>query len=431
MRRALLTAGILLTASAITTGPAFAGSYQVAACADPTPLVNNSWLPFNNNAAYLETNTNCGSNDVIEGSAGTSGLAAADILQLSTNVPAGTTAGWKFVALPGEEIIAASMDRDLYRQAEGWVPEIVDANGNQLPGETCASNGDCEISGESMHAGLDTTSLAIELVCEPAPVQLTVCGNGFSQHFARVELNSATVTVTDDQAPQITSTSGSLFTDGLVHGTLSGTINASASSGVQYARVYVDGAQVAQQELACDFTQPAPCPASSSNQFSLDTSTLSDGPHQIQAAVVDAAGNQTLGSPVQITVENSTPTVPSPSTVPTPPPTLPLTPIVPIKPGKASPRLNILSVTRTKRALHAHGTAARTLIGHVTVIVHYTLGAHSKSVQKTVRVAHGTWAAAIWLPVGARTSRVTVAHYSTRDWLSQTVTRYVHHRTSN
>jgi hypothetical protein len=298
-----------------------------------------------------------------------------------------------------------------------------------LAGETCsfnASSGGCEVSGEAVHTGLNTTSLAIELVCDPAPVQLTVCANGFSEHDARVELNSATVTVTDDQAPQITSTSGALFTGGLVRGTLSGTIDGSDNSGVQYARVYVDGTQVAQQASACDFTRPAPCPASSSSQFSLDTSTLSNGPHQVQAAVVDAAGNQTLGGPVQITVQNSAPIVP---TIPTGPPTTPPPPrpTTPSKPTEASPRLRILSLTRAKRALRVRGAAAKTLIGHVTIIVHYTLGTRSRSVQKTVRVAHGKWTAVLGLPPGARTSRVTVLYHRTAHWLAQTMTRYVHH----
>jgi hypothetical protein len=428
MRRTLLAFAMGLVASAILAGTAFAGSYKVTACAGATPLINNSWQPFNESTTagttYLETSANCGSAEVTGGSPSTSGLAAADVLKLTTNVPAGATAGWRFTAPAGDEISAIRIDRDLYRQAEGWVLQIVEADGSPLPGETCSSNGDCEVSGEITYPVLDTTSLAIELLCEPAPVHTTTCGNGVSQHFARVELNSATVTVTDNQAPQITSTSGSLFAGGVVRGTISGTIDGSDNSGVQYAGVYVDGAQVAQQALACDFTQRVPCPASSSNQFSLDTTTLANGPHQIQAAVVDAAGNQTLASPVQITVENTTPTTPTvpPTTPPAP------SPITPPTPAKASPRLQILSVTRRTRALHVRGAAAKTLIGHVTIVVRYTLGGRSHSAQKTVPVAHGKWATVIGLPGGAWTNRVTALYRNTTDWLAQTVTRYVHHR---
>ena len=612
MRRALLGAAMLLTAGTIATGTAFAGTYQVTACADAPSLLNNSWQPFNDSTTYLETSSNCGSPDVTGGSEATSGLAAADVLGLSSNVPAGATAGWRFIAPSGDAISAVSMDRDLFDNGPGWQPQIIDGAGNPLPGETCPFNGDdggCEASGVAANTVLYTTSLAIELLCDPEP-PFTVCGNGIFEHDARVELNGATVTITDEQPPQITSVSGSLFAGGLVRGVLSGTIDGADSSGVQYARVYVDGAQVAQQASACDFTQPAPCATTSSNQFSLNTSTLSNGPHQIEAAVVDAAGNQTLGTPVQITVENANPSAPTgllvngkgagawinqPATItwtnpsqppddplsqvnwlacagsetsipasgcdapqhessslssltfspaqdaafagwpqglytvfvwladaigntaqadsaaisfgyqtaPPPPPTsitasgrapytitlgapadiAPLTAtnwiacdstgvctstetspglsfsfapgqygrytirawlqdaagntspansatltITDSKPGKPSPQLHILSVTRTEHALHVRGSAARAVAGNVTIVVRYTLGTRAHSVQKTVRVARGKWAAILWLPSGARTARVTVLRHSSTRWLAQTVTRYVYHR---
>jgi hypothetical protein len=304
-----LFAGLGLSGAA-TTETASAGTYPVTACTGSTPLINKAWQSFNN-GGYLETRAHCGSEDVTEGSPITSGLAAADVLELSTNVPAGAMAGWRFTAPVGDTIGAIGIDRDLYRQSEGWAPQIVEADGHPLPGESCSPYGACEVSGEAVHTGLDTTSLAIELVCEPPPGQPTVCVNGFSQHSARVELNSATVTVTDEQPPQITSTSGSLFAGGVISGTLSGTIDGSDNSGVQYARVFVDGAQVAQQTLTCNFTLPAPCPATSSSQLSLDTTALANGLHRIQAAVVDAAGNQTLGIPIQVTVDNPGPTIPA------------------------------------------------------------------------------------------------------------------------
>ena len=429
MRRTLPAIALGLAASAIATGTASAGTYAVTACAVPAPLINNSWQPFNNNPTYLETSTNCGSQDVTGGSPSTSGLAAADVLQLSTNVPAGATAGWRFTAPAGDEISAVSMDRDLYDQTDGWVPQIVEANGNPLPGETCpfnGNNGGCEVSGEAMHAGLDTTSLTIELLCEPAPAQLTACGNGFSQHFARVELDSATVAVTDEEPPQIVSTSGSLFAGGLVRGTVSGTIDGSDNSGVQYARVYVDGALVAQQALACDFTRPAPCPASSSNQFSLDTSPLANGPHRDPGGRGRRRGQPDARQP---RADHRRKRGPDRADCPEHPDNA-AEPYHPQQARTASPRLRILSVTRTGRALHMRGSAARTLSGHVTIVVRYTLGARSHSVQKTVRVAHGKWTAAIGLPGGARTNHVTVIDRGSAGWLAQTVARFVYHRAS-
>jgi hypothetical protein len=315
MRRALLLVATILAGGLIVTGTAIAGSYQVTAvCTGATPLLNNSWQPFNNNPSYLETSSNCASSPVTGGSSATSGLAAADVLQLATNVPAGALAGDRFDAPSGDTISAITMDRDLYEQSEGWDPQVINAQGSPLPGETCpfsASSGGCEISGISTQTGLDTTSVAIELLCDPEPFQLSACANGFSEHDARVELNSATVTIEDQQAPQITSTSGSLFDGGLVHGSLSGTVDGSDTSGVQYVRLYVDGTQLAQQANSCDFSQPAPCPSTSSNQLSLNTSTLSSGQHEIQVALIDAAGNQTLTAPVQITADNTAPSTPS------------------------------------------------------------------------------------------------------------------------
>jgi len=424
MRRTLLAFAMGLAASAIVAGTAFAGSYQVSACAGATPLINNSWAPFNSDPTQLETPAHCGINEITGAKSETSGLAAADVLELSTQTPQGAVAGWTFSAPSGDTISAISMNRDLFENSEGWLPQIVDNTGTPLPEETCPYNRSrCELSGAANHTGLDATSLTIEVLCDPTP-PFGACGNGSFLHGARVELNSATVTITDEESPRITSTSGSLFAGGSVSGVLSGTIEGSDNSGIRYARVYVDGAQFAQQALACDFTRPAPCPAVSSNQFSLDTSSLPNGPHQIQAAVVDAAGNQTLGSPVQITVENAVPTIP---TVPPTPPAPP-SPPTPGKPGKASPELRILGARRTARALHVRGAAARALSGHVTIVVYYRLAGWPHSVRKTVRVAHGKWAGVLGLPDGAWTARVTVLRRESAHWLAQTATLDVHHK---
>jgi hypothetical protein len=618
MRRALLLVASILAAVLIMSGTTIAGSYQVSEeCTGAAPLVNDSWQPFDNNASYLETSSNCGNSPVTGGSSSTSGLAAADVLQLSTNVPAGASAGWRFTAPEGDTISAITLDRDLYEQSEGWTPKVIDAEGNPLPGETCPFNagaGGCEISGTSTQNGLDTSSIAIELLCNPEPAQLTACANGFSEHDARVELGGATVTIEDREPPQITSTRGSLFAGGLVHGVLFGMVEGADSSGVQYARLYVDGTQVAEETNSCDFAQPAPCPTRSSDQFSLGTSTLSSGPHEIQVALTDAAGNQTLTTLVQIMVDHTPPSTPSgvlvnsqassawinrPATIswsnpsqpaddpisqvnwiacvgsetsvpaigceteqhqgspvdsltfnptqypaftnqpqglytvfvwlqdaigntsqansatvsfgyetaPPPPPAsikvsgrgpytitlgapADLAPLaatnwtacnsagactttqtspglsfsfapgqmsqferspygrytirvwlqdsagntspansatLTINHSKPSPQLRILHLTRTGNQLRVRGSTNPAVGGDVTVLARYTLDQRSRSVQGTVRVAKGKWAAVLLLPQGARTDRVSVVRRSSARWLMQTVARYVHH----
>lgn len=288
-----------------------AGTYQVSACTGVEPLVNNSWARFNSEPVHLETSAYCGTNEITGANSETSGLAAADVLEQSTQTPQGAVAGWAFTAPSGDTISAISMNRDLFENSEGWLPQIVNNTGVALPGESCPYTGTrCELSGAANQAGLDATSLSIEVLCAPTP-PLAACGGGSFLHDARAELDGATVTITDEQPPQVTSVSGPLFSGGLVRGTIAGTIDGADNSGVQGARVYVDGIQVAQQAASCDFTRPAPCPTSSSSRLSLDTGTLANGPHTVQAALIDAAGNKTLSAPDEITVDNADPGAPT------------------------------------------------------------------------------------------------------------------------
>jgi hypothetical protein len=254
--------------------------------------------------------------DVAGESAAISGLASVDVLALATAVPNGDAAGWRFTAPSGDAISAISMDRDLYfGSGAGWAPEVVDGSGTPLAGELCVfsmASSSCEIDGSVVHGGLNTPALAIQLACDSAPFGQGACTTGLAIHHARAELNSATVTVTDNQPPLISATSGNLFgMTGYQHGILTGTIAGSDNSGVASVRVYVDGNPVVQSAFACDYTYAQPCAAAAtSSTLSLDTTRLADGTHQLQAAVVDAAGNETRGPVQQLLVANHPPAAP-------------------------------------------------------------------------------------------------------------------------
>jgi hypothetical protein len=306
----------LVLVSAVIAPTAHAGSFQVQACAGAPGSLNNSWVPFDVDPTELQTSTSCGAPDVTGLSTVTSGLAASDVPSSPSSVPAGDSAGWRFAVPAGDTVSAVSFDRDLYFVlALGWMTEVVDASGSPLPGELCAfefGQSGCELAGVTTHSGLDTSSLAIQLVCDPAPAAQTSCSGGQPTHRVRVELNSATVTVTDNQPPTLTGTAGPLLTSSTYqHGTLAGTISGADNSGVSSVRVYVDGNPVVQSAFNCDYTYAQPCPATATSPtLSLDTTRLADGPHQVQAAVIDAAGNETRGPVGQLLVANHPPGAP-------------------------------------------------------------------------------------------------------------------------
>ena len=52
------------------------------------------------------------------------------------------------------------------------------------------------------------------------------------------------------------------------------------------------------------FTSLKPCPAATDNTLVFNTATLPNGPHAIQASVIDAAGNETRSDPVVVTTRN-------------------------------------------------------------------------------------------------------------------------------
>jgi hypothetical protein len=312
----MLFAAILGAAMLQGAPPAQAGSFNVVACGTAPGLANHSWAPFDNDASHLATANACGEPDVTGESAATSGLVTTDILSLATMLPTGDAAGWTFAASSGDQIAAITMDRDLYfGLGSGWFPEVVDASDSPLPGEVCLfvmGETSCELQGTTTHAGLSTATITIQLLCNAAPFGQSSCLTGSSLHHARAELNSATVTVTDNQPPTLTGTAGPLLTSSTYqHGTLAGTISGADNSGVSSVRVYVDGNPVVQSAFNCDYTYAQPCPATATSPtLSLDTTRLADGPHQVQAAVIDAAGNETRGPVGQLLVANHPPGAP-------------------------------------------------------------------------------------------------------------------------
>jgi Bacterial Ig-like domain len=304
----LATALALMATSMVPA--AQAGTYDVLACDAAPGAVNNSWTYETNDSSHIAGSTSCPS------SSDYSGLLADTILGLSSGSPAGAYGQWIVHAPAGTTITRIRLRRFLYMDGgSGWTLYGRTADGVTISGETCTVQpgfDDCQVGGyasPTLDRTVNTTSIAYGFVCTTTGVQ---CVTGATIHAAAAAIYSARVTINDPTAPTITTPSGSLVaTSGYHQGTESVIFNGSDALGLSTRRVYVDGTQLAADAPACDFTQLVPCsnPATDAT-LSVDTTSLADGQHTVQAAVVDAAGNESRSAAVSITVDNTAPTAP-------------------------------------------------------------------------------------------------------------------------
>jgi hypothetical protein len=314
-RRAAIAAPLLtlVVFCALGVSVARAGSFAVTACGDAPSQANNSWVAFNTAPTYLQTSTDCSSGPSSGEEPFTSGLAASDVLGLSTLVPQNASAGWSFTAPPATTITSATLQRDLYKSSPpGW-QLFVDEQGTPLPGQDCSiptGAFECETSGSLNLPDINATALTVGLSC-----QSTGCVNGFSEHVARAELDAATVTLTDGTPPSTPILDGPIL-NGWQTGTAELDVSSSDPVGVRsITATSASGTPLASASLPCDFTHPVPCAAASEVPLTIDTTGLPAGADQITVAVTDAAQNTTTAT-ATVLVDNGTLAAPTLSGAP-------------------------------------------------------------------------------------------------------------------
>jgi hypothetical protein len=158
--------------------------------------------------------------------------------------------------------------------------------------------------------GLSASSIILGLFCRDNGVH--VCGNGFSIPHVEVQVYSAFLTIADPSAPTLSTPSGDGWSsDQWLQGTVPLAAASSDNTGISATRVYADGSLIATVQRTCHYTQPQPCSDEPTGAIGLPTVGLPDGPHSIQVAAVDAAGNETrLSRPAPLNVDNQPPAAP-------------------------------------------------------------------------------------------------------------------------
>jgi hypothetical protein len=295
-----------------------AGSYRVVSCGDATGDINNAWAMENTDLAHLEQGSQCSvPSQADEGQLETTGLFSADQLGLSSGSPPGSTASWDMRAPGGTTITALSFRRYLGKRLDdSWSPAL-SADGAVVQGETCSITGSangCAVGGsdvtqtEALNAGV----LKYGVTCGATS---GVCDTGSSLHRVWAALYASTVTISDPVSPTVSAPGGTIASapPGSFHNaTDSITFSASDNVGIRQTTVYVDGQ--AQSAIAdpCDYTFVVPCLQQPGSMHTIDWRSLNlpDGPHQVQVAATDAAGNETRGTTTTVLVDTHPPAAP-------------------------------------------------------------------------------------------------------------------------
>jgi hypothetical protein len=303
MRRAPAFA-LALVLAALLPGPAHAATYAVQTCTNGSLA---GWTHFNL-GDWSSTGNGCG----VPGA----GMSA------EIDAPAWSTAGWRFTAPADTEIAGFRVTRSYRLAADRPYGTSVYSLATEGSGRDYRA-GDVNLGGArtvppatEVASGLTgQTALSVHVDCAGG---LGCTGrSGLVVFDARLELS-------DDAAPAITATSGTLLAAGPLAGTRALSFSATdRGGGLLRARLLVDGQTLAEGSLdagatACagpPFAAVVPCPLSASTTLALDTRRLAEGRHEVQLVVFDATGvNKAVHGPVEVFVDN----VPPPASVSAP-----------------------------------------------------------------------------------------------------------------
>jgi hypothetical protein len=308
-RTALALAALALAdlgSAALGARSALASSYTVAVCGETSTV--GEWLRSEPEPEHVEVHDLCPVPPPHTGEAEPEGLYVASVKGATSTATNGTSGSWSFKVPSGLTITGFSASVILHSGGEPqWHPELRTASA-LLTKSTATST----------WSGLSTDEIELVARCVVEP-PASGCRDGATEHLLVADLLDPSVTIADPTAPALSSVGGALWSEPYAEGTLAASFDAEDGLvGVRRAALSVDGsAPLASKNYACEenehvagaYTKVDPCPDSVEGSLSLDTSSLSDGPHTVKLTIEDAAGNL-ASSEHAITVDNHGPPAP-------------------------------------------------------------------------------------------------------------------------
>src|SRR5918998_27232 len=296
MTRSLLVHAAALAVVLLVPTVASADSYLVTSCRDPLGQPNPAvgWVA-SSTALGGATANSC---------ATAGGALKADLL--GATPPPSSDAAWRFAAPPGTRIVRVLATRATRNVAPiGTSPDVIyQLTADDRPLEECKPGPDsscvANLSGPVDKQGLNAGRIEFRVLCSDGA---RTCSRPIG-----VDVSAAWVSLEDAAAPAVSN--ATVVDDGETSGVLRATFNATdAGGGLYRALVKVDGKVTQAVPLApapCSdvapadanpyqFNVPVPCPpAVNGAAVAVDASKLTPGPHGVEIAVEDAAGNQTV-----------------------------------------------------------------------------------------------------------------------------------------
>jgi hypothetical protein len=315
---ATLVVAAAIAATVVAAPTAFAGTFDVTSCSansvasPPIALagVDDAWTFVTDDPTHLESIDHCAPLD----DAGIDGVVAET--RLNSGGPLqGRFAQWEFDAPSGTVATRLQLWRSVGKRGNEWELYTRTADGTKLTSSDCtvpANAFTCTVSATADWSVIPATAgLRIGLACND-----TSCLTGATLHEAWSAIYRAVVTIDDPTAPAAYGASGTVLAAGYVHGSVTaGVTSASDSTGIRALQVRAEGGRIAAaSDRGCDYTRRVPCTnVASPEAFSFDSAQIGDGTHAISVGVVDAAQNFTAAGTQQITVDNTAPVAPTPT----------------------------------------------------------------------------------------------------------------------
>jgi hypothetical protein len=280
-----------------------AGGYDVHAC-------ETSWAPPANNAFVARADA--GMTAYSDCPAG-GGMVARNAFD-GGSTPSGSGAYLIFDAPPGTSIGSMDFDAGFQRHDCGYSVSLVAGN-RDMGGATVWG----QRAGDACDSWQSPGATAFFPIRWSVPINAlrvraqSRCANGGSCNrngVAAIRLRNVVVHMVDNEGPVLSGGRGALWNGAWVSGTQSVGFDSSDGSGIRGLEMRVDSRPVSQKALGCDFTRPAPCPATAAADEPLATAAFgADGEHQLAFTATDAAGNASTVTRT-IRVDNSAPDAP-------------------------------------------------------------------------------------------------------------------------